>query len=290
MRSAALVALLLGAWVYGTPAHAANKMIECNACSTAEHMRLVAIDHGNGEHYVFSLRHQLILAVSVWYDHELRRHFAFTHAPGAPMEQAFALMLDANEIKPGILAGQQVIRGDISNIGGGSHDPVKISLNGEHGSAYGSFINFAHQCLGSQTCATGIDSALGKIAGAESVLNGLGFSILGSGGNVSWEGLPPHFKLWLCNSNNDCALLQYNNERGWHYVESRSEGGYGNRYPRYGERLSYDFDNSGEAGMFERGLRGGGAHVSGQYNSTRTVLACVITDGSKSCEYVTIME
>lgn len=282
----AFIALLLTAFSLPVSAQAGAQMIQCEACSTTTQMKSVAMQRGDGQYYVFSLKNSVVMRFQIQYDHETSSYRVWSPPPGPTMEEAFALMLDANELKPGIFAGQQTLSGSITKLGGGPHDPVKISLNGEHDSAYGSFIYYVGTCLSSQGCTSQINPALGKIVGAESLLNSIGFSILGTGGNMSWESLPPSFKLWLCNSNNDCALLQYKNG-DWTYIESRAEGGAGKRYPKYGESLNYKFANSGEAGIFDRGLRNGGAQVRGTYQ-THTYLACVSAGGSTTCEYVTV--
>lgn len=284
--------VLLATLLLPSEANAARPMIQCEACSTYGQMKSVAIQRGEGEYFVFSLTNGLVLRFIVEYDRETQMYFVRSPVPGSTMEEAFALMLDANQLKPGIFKGQQTIIGDIGKLTGGPHDPVGISLNGTHDSAYGSFIYFAKSCLSSTGCAKSINPALGKISGAEFLLNSIGISILNNAplsGNINWQSVPPSFELWLCNENSDCALLKFENNE-WKYVESRAQRGLGKRYPKYGESLNYKFNSSGEAGIFDRGLRNGGAHVSGGYSSTKTVLACASSGGATYCEYVTFLE
>jgi hypothetical protein len=286
VKNCLLALVLLASSLFFGEAKAVRPMIQCEACSSLNQMKAVAVERGQGEYFVFSLSHGLVLRFIIEYDYETQGYFVRSPQPGATMEEAFALMLDANALVPGIFAGQQVLTGEINRIGGGDHDPVAISIGGTHDDAYGRFIYDAKVCLGAQACAASVNAALGKIVGADRVLNGIGLSIRGTGGNISWENPPPNYELWLCNDNNDCALLKYENN-DWKYIESRAEGGRGKRYPKYGESLNYNFANSGEAGVFTRGLRDAGAHVSGGY-STTTFLACSSSGGTMYCEYVTV--
>lgn len=280
--------LILLAFVCAAPvvAQTSSQMIQCESCSSSSQMEQVARPNGEGRYYVFSLQNELIVRVDVQYDHELHQHLVYTRPAGATMESAFSHMVEANEAKPNIFVGSQAIKVDISRLGGGPHDPVKISVNGEHDSAYGAFIHYADSCLDSSACAASLHPALDNLTTAERILNGVGLSLTGA--NFSWENLPPNFKLWLCNANQDCALIRYEN-REWKYIESRAGGGLGKRYPKYGENLNYQFNGLGEASAFNHGLRSAGIPVRGTYQ-TRTILACVSTGGSLSCEYVTVPE
>lgn len=283
-----VIALLFCVWSLPAAAQGTSKMVQCEACVNATQMKNAAIAQGPGRHYVFSLANEIVMSVVVVYEQELNRYMAFAGSAGPDMEQAFALMLDANDLRPHIFVGQQTIKGDINALGGGAHNPVEISLNGEHDDAYGSFIYHASSCLYSMGCASDIDPALGKLAEAEKKLNSIGFSIQGTGGDISWENLPPKFKLWLCDSNNDCALLQYDDGE-WKYVESRAGGGLGKRYPKYGENLNYNFGDSGEAAVFTRGLRGGGAIVGGTF-AGGAILMCTSTPAAIKCEYRLVLD
>ena len=273
-------------------AHAQQiKMLQCEDCSSLNVMKGTATARGPGDWVVFSLKHELITRYKVEYDGEFDRLWTWPMMTPASVEDAFALMLEVDAEKPRFFSsGQQDFQVDINKLGGGPHNPVSISLNGEHDSAYGSFISHARSCLSSVGCANSLDSTLGKLVHADQKLNGAGISIMGVGGNISWENLPPGVDLWLCDSNNDCALLTYDKDTGkWEYVETRAEGGNGKRYPKYGESLNYRFNGSDEVGIFNRGLRDGGATVTGTW-TLKTVLACVDTGGIMRCEYITYPE
>lgn len=223
---------------------------------------------------------------TVLYEHETRSYLALPAAVNENVRAAFSYMTAAYGVRPASLSGAQTVTGDISKIGGGTRDPVAVSARGQHDSAYGNFIYNARNCLSTYSCASRIDSALAELVEAEKRLTGVGLSLFGAGGNINWENTPPNYDVWLCNANRDCALVRYDKDSGWKYVESRAEGGRGKRYPKYGEELNYVFSNSGEASLFERGLRGARVDVLGQFvSSTRTVLACTTVSGVQRCEW-----
>lgn len=292
MRLILILAVLFA--TYSMPSKASEdtlRMVQCESCSTMGALKNAAIARGDGAWVVFSIGNGVIARYTVHYEPELGRNIVALGTVPPAMEDAFALMMNADERIPHILSGgQQTVVGNINVIGTG-HNPVEISLNGEHDDAYGNFIADAQSCLSIVSCANQINPALGDLAGAESLLNGFGISIFGNGGNINWENLPPGFKIWLCDQNRDCALLEYDKENNrWEYKETRGEGGQGARYPRYGESLQYRFGNSGEASLFERGLEGGGMSVHGTW-SIRTVLVCVSAGGGQaSCEFVTVAQ
>ena len=256
-------------------------------------LKNAAISNGEGEWIVFSIRNGVVARYTVFYEAELHKYFAPIGTVPSEIEDAFSLMLDADALRPNIFSGaQQTIIGNIDVLGGGPHNPVSISVNGEQDSSYGSFIYYAQSCLSSAGCASRIDPALGKIAGADSILNGFGISIQGYGGNVDWENLPPGFNLWLCNKSHDCALLVFNKQTGqWEYKESRAEDGLGKRYPKYNETINYNsFSNSGEANNFQNSLRAGGIVISGTWIIGRA-LACVSAGGGQEvCHWVTTIQ
>lgn len=272
-------------------AHAEQlKMLQCENCSTVSTLKNTAKARGPGYWSVFSIKNKVIMSFGVEYEPSIGRNITFHINTPVPVENAFALMLEADEIRPHIFtSGQQTIYGSIDVLGGGPHNPVTVSLNGEHDSAYGSFIHYARSCLSSPSCASEFDPAVGKVAGANNLLNGFGINIYSGGGNISWENLPPGFQLWLCDENDDCALMEYDKDKNqWEYKETRAERGLGKRYPKYeDEELNYVFGNSGEAGIFQRGLTGGGAAVTGVWK-LKTVLACVTANGIKICHYETV--
>lgn len=286
------ILLPLMAFGAGAKAQSApNQMIQCEECSTLDQMKpkaigAAALNGGSVRTVVFSLKHGILQTFEAMYIPQQNWIWANPIANRDEVEEAFAHMLNAYQLYSGIFISQQTIRGRIDDISNRTHDPVTISLNGEHDSAYGSFIYDVKSCMSSHVCAGNISPQLGELIGAERRLNSIGVTLFGSGGSVAWENLPPNIEIWLCNDNNDCALIEYQDGR-WEYVESRAEGGRGKRYPKYGEDVNYTFVNSGEAGIFRRGLENGGARVLGHWN-LMTVLACTTAGGVKVCEYVTI--
>lgn len=267
------------------------KMVQCEACSSVAGLKGTATGSGVGDWAVFSIENGIIARYLVEYDAEFDVLRTWPMTVPRPIEDGFALMLEVDAEKPRFFSsGQQDFQVDINKLGGGPHSPVAISLNGEHDSAYGSFINYARSCLSSVGCANSLNPALGRLVHADQKLTEAGISLRGGGLNISWENLPPGIDLWFCDGNGDCALMTYNSDNGkWEYVETRAEGGNGKRYPKYGDSLNYRFRNSGEAGIFNRGLRDGGASVVGTW-TLRTVLACVDTGGVMRCEYITYPE
>jgi len=250
-----------------------------------------ATSSGVGDWAVFSLKNRIIARYLVEYDAEFDVLRTYPMKVPDSMDDAFALMLEVEQDIPHFFSsGQQSIRGDIDVLGGGPHDPVAVSLNGEHDSAYGSFIYYAQSCLSNVGCASSLSPAVGKLVHADQKLNGLGVSLFGNGVNINWENLPPGVKLWLCDDSNNCALLVYNKDNGmWEYVETRADGGLGKRYPKYNESLNYRFGNSVDAGYFARGLRDGGASIEGTW-TLKTVLACTSSGGVTHCEFITYPE
>lgn len=263
------------------------KMIQCEACSSEAGLKRAATGSGVGDWVVFSVENGIIARYLVEYDAGLDVPGTWSRTVPGSIEDGFALMLEVEAEKPRFfVSGHQDFRVDINKLGGGPHSSAAISLNGEHDSAYGSFIGHARSCLSSVGCASSLNPALGKLVGAEQKLNKAGISLSGGGLNIAWENLPPGVDLRFCDGNDDCALVTYDpDDRKWEYVESRAEGGTGKRYPRYGESLNYRFKDSGEADIFNRGLKDGGASVTGTWTSG-TVLACADTGGVMRCEYI----
>lgn len=268
------------------------KMVQCESCSNTGQLKAVATSKGDGAWAIFSISHDIIGRYTVSYEPELHRYVVATGTVPPEMMDAFQLMRHANQLRPTMFSGAtQVIVTDINNIGGGKHNPVEISLNGEQDDAYGGFMFNLQSCLSSAACATRLDPALGDFVDADWLLTGLGIDINGNGGSMQWENLPPGFQIWLCDDNDDCALVEFNHETNkWEYKETRGERGQGKRYPRYNETVNYKFNNSGEAGLFQRGLTQGGATVHGVWE-VQAVLACTSAGGGiEVCEYVTVIQ
>src|SRR3546814_17045089 len=117
------------------------------------------------------------------------------------MQDAFALMLEVDAEVPGFFSsGRQVFHAEIDRIGGEPQDPVAVSLNGEHDSAYGGFIHYARSCLFAVACADSLNPTLGKLVHAGEKLRAVG-------AGIDWQNIEPGVDLWLCNDNNDCALV-----------------------------------------------------------------------------------
>lgn len=286
--------LLLSAMFWSGSAPASQRitgLVQCEECASIDQMRpraigQAALGSGGGRYAVFSLKHGIVQLFDARYLPERNQIFANPLPPNDHLEEAFAHMLNAYERRSGALTGQQVFRGRIDDLPGGEHDPVEISLNGEHDDAYGSFIYDVKSCFYSAACTARIHPELADLVGANSRLSQIGITFFGTGGNLAWENLPPTAEIWLCNDNRDCARVALVDGR-WEYLETRAEDGQGKRYPTYRESATYRFANSGEAGIFRRGLVGGGARVLGSWN-LMTVLACTTVAHRKTCEYVTI--
>lgn len=279
-----LAALLLGAWTL--PAQAQARYIQCEDCVPMQMRNTAAArGHAGGSFYVFSLKKKVMLRYWVEYDH--RDSMRWIATPIEPEDAAldmFAHMLNAYELKSNVFIGQQVYRGRIDDIGGGPHDPVGITLRPRSDDGYVRFINHMTSCLGSATCTRRISPALAELNLGQKKALSLNISLFKLGSfDFSWEDAPPQPTVYLCNENQDCAVLEYENDR-WVYVESRAEGGNGKVYPRLPEPEMYRFGNSGEAGIINRGLRGGGASIIGSWSPTKR-LACTSVGDNYRCEY-----
>ncbi|NZA27190.1 hypothetical protein H0E84_12440 [Luteimonas sp. SJ-92] len=280
----------LAAWASPTPAQATARVIQCEDC-TVPQMRSRALSQGqgaglSGTYYVFSLKKQLMLGFWVQYEPDVRRWSASSTEVQDGVVDMFAHMLNAYELKPNVFVGQQVFRGNIGDIGG-THDPVGISIRGPNDGAYGRFMDNLQSCMAVTACVRGISPALAQLNLAENKAKSFTWSLFRIiGGGFSWQSTPPTVTLRLCNQNNDCAIVKYKNGE-WVFVETRAEGGTGMKYPKNPEYAEYDFANSGEAGIIERGLTEAGAAVIGNWN-LRSVLACTSTGVTTRCEYLVV--
>lgn len=251
--------------------------------------QVAAPGRGQFTGHIFSLKHRLIQKVLVAYNVPNPGQRASQLLQNNPaVEDGFAAMLNAYQIDSRTFIAQQTYRGRIDDLPTKGHDPVRISADGSHSSAYGRFMNDVNQCFSNASCASKISSILSHKTQAERRLNSVGLSILGFGGNIGWENAPPMTQVWLCNGNNDCALLEYDGTR-WNYIESRSEGGRGSRYPKYDEELNYNLPDPVEAGSMERGLINAGFSVSGRW-SVRGILGCSTAGGVKSCQWIMVVD
>lgn len=289
-------AIVLATAALTTPtanANPATRMLQCENCATIDQMKNHALGFARanctgGEFHVFSLKNKFVqrIGTNPGYPCGPTPNPSVGTLPNLnAVEEAFAHMLDAEEGLRGVFTAQQVIIGDIGAIGPG-HNPVDIAAGGRHGGAFGSFDQAMRICFTEIPCVRKISPTLASLVSANRSLAGLSISILGSGGGVNWENIPPTHQIWLCNSNADCALIKFENGE-WKFIESRSEGGRGIRYPEPDEQLTYQFNNVVAADMAERGFRDAGYSIFGDW-TLRSVMACSNVGGARRCDYYLI--
>ncbi|MEN5062382.1 hypothetical protein [Luteimonas sp. TWI1416] len=264
------------------------RMHQCEDCHTLDQVRgvgmsLARMRCGVAETHVFSLKHRFIQRVQAGaggYCGPTPNPYVGFPENDPAIEEAFAYMLEAEGHTPQIFRMQQVIIGDIGGIGG-LHNPVEVAVGGRHGQAYGGFQQAMKSCFSDAVCLRRIHPGLASIAGANSALRGVNISIIGSGAGVNWENDPPTHDVWLCNANQDCALVKFRNGE-WTFVESRAEGGRGIRYPEPDENLDYRIDNPESFERVRRGFQSAGFSFVGGWG-LRSITTCVTVAGSRTC-------
>ncbi|NZA27189.1 hypothetical protein H0E84_12435 [Luteimonas sp. SJ-92] len=268
-------------------AQSVPRILQCEECTPGQREELaIAIGQtAGGSFYVFSLGQKALARYWVDYDRAGQQWIATPVASQDGIAQMFGHMLDAHASRPGAFAGSQVFEAPVAAIGG-THDPVAVAIRGEHDSAYGRFNDAVGRCFEDEPCANAIAPAFAAMLSAEERALTHGFSLFrGPWSAVAWEGPAPRIEARLCSDNRDCAVVKYR-EPGWTYTETRSEGGRGQRYPSYGERAGYGFDDAAAASRFERSLRNAGAQVEGAWQAG-SELSCETAHATASCVYRT---
>src|SRR5690606_37948337 len=106
------------------------KMVQCEVCSSVAGLKGTATNSGVGDWAVFSIKNRIIARYIVEYDAEFDTLRTWPMVTPGPIEDGFALMLEVEAESPHFFSsGQQSFQVDIDKLGGGSHNPVTISLN-----------------------------------------------------------------------------------------------------------------------------------------------------------------
>lgn len=275
-----LLGLLLIAAAAANPAQAAARLVQCEHCVTLAQATNSAVAAGfSGKVYVFSFKNNLFEKFDVEYDWELRRYLAFRTVAEPAAAAGFFSLKEAHDYDPTGFYAKDAYITPIGTVNAtANYNPVTLSIQGTHQPSFGYFRNDVRVCMSSASCVSRISPQLFSLTQADYNFTGVGVSILGFGGNVSWERLPAsvtsNLEVRFCDANRDCAKFTYG-ATGWEYQGTFAEDGRGGQYPLYPNGLTY----SAETGVrhVEHGLAGAGVTIGG-YLRMNYVLRCSYVD------------
>lgn len=266
--------------------------MQCESCTSQllANGRIEALN-GTGVFYVFSLDSGIVFKV--------RRSGEIPENPSPSIEddepveaavlEAFSHLLQAYQEDSQGFYNKSTFIAPIDAIGG-NHDPVGISLAGEHSGHFSSFLNGFDHCVTTISCMQGISLSIAALMRAEERFRLNGLTLGPFGATVSWEQIPAqispniNLKIFLCDSHANCIKMELVNG-SWVYRGVYAAQGNGPRYPQPGEDLTYDSNDQGFESLF-LGLRGAGVDV-GEWLFEHFTLRCAYVNGRLDrCEMV----